>query len=192
MNKILLKDYIDRSKGTNCYSNVRYHARQITSLRQQKCEICSYDKHVETCHIKSICEFEDDELIATVNAEDNLILLCPNCHWEHDNYLKKIKAKERRTCKCGETKYTYSDKCRKCENTVRKTNLQTRKVERPPKEELQMLINTIPMTQIGKKYGVSDNAIRKWCRTYKIKINKFGGPSPQSSGEPTVYETVAL
>ena len=26
----------------------------------------------------------------------------------------------------------------------------------------------MPFTQIGKKYGVSDNAVRKWCDFYDL------------------------
>ena len=37
------------------------------------------------------------------------------------------------------------------------------KVDRPNREELKQLIRTQPFTQIAKKYGVTDNAIRKWC-----------------------------
>lgn len=35
------------------------------------------------------------------------------------------------------------------------------------REELKQLIRTMPFTQIGQKFGYSDNAIRKWC----IKLN---------------------
>jgi len=27
------------------------------------------------------------------------------------------------------------------------------------------------MVSLGKKYGVSDNAVRKWCKSYGIIIN---------------------
>ena len=29
-----------------------------------------------------------------------------------------------------------------------------------------MLIRTTPFTKIGEKFGVSDNAIRKWCISF--------------------------
>ncbi len=37
-------------------------------------------------------------------------------------------------------------------------------VERPTRKELKNLIRTTPFTKIGKQFGVSDNAIRKWCK----------------------------
>lgn len=48
----------------------------------------------------------------------------------------------------------------------------TRRVEWPSKEELQELVDTKPMTTVGKMFGVSDNAIRKWCKKYEI-VPKF-------------------
>lgn len=43
-----------------------------------------------------------------------------------------------------------------------------RRAERPDKETLQNLITTKPFVQIGKMYGVSDNAVRKWCKAYDL------------------------
>ena len=36
------------------------------------------------------------------------------------------------------------------------------------REELKNLIRTTPFTTIGIKYGVSDNAVRKWCDKYNL------------------------
>lgn len=47
-----------------------------------------------------------------------------------------------------------------------------RTVERPSREELKELIRKLPFTQIAKKYGVSDNAIRKWCDFEKLPRKK--------------------
>lgn len=44
----------------------------------------------------------------------------------------------------------------------------SRKIERPTKEDLEKLILEIPLTKIGKMYGVSDSAIRKWAKGYGI------------------------
>jgi len=30
----------------------------------------------------------------------------------------------------------------------------------------------MPFTQIANKYGVSDNAIRKWCKAYNLPTKK--------------------
>ena len=36
------------------------------------------------------------------------------------------------------------------------------------REELKKLIRTTPFTTIGKQYGVTDNAVRKWCDKYNL------------------------
>jgi len=41
-----------------------------------------------------------------------------------------------------------------------------RKVKRPDYNQLQNEINELGYTGTGKKYGVSDNAIRKWIKFY--------------------------
>lgn len=48
-----------------------------------------------------------------------------------------------------------------------------RKVKnRPDKEELLQLITTFSFVEVGKKYGVTDNTIRKWCKIYQIPHRK--------------------
>jgi hypothetical protein len=76
-----------RREGANRYDMIRYHARRIfkKELNNPLCEKCGYDKHVEICHRKAISEFPKDTLIIEVNNRNNVLFLCPNCHWEFDN-----------------------------------------------------------------------------------------------------------
>lgn len=171
---MILKDFIYEEKDANRFSKIRMMARKITKNREQKCSKCNYNKHVETCHIKSISSFLLETPISVINSEENLILLCPNCHWEKDNLYKIEEQNKRKICVCGNKKWKYSLKCRKCAN--KEIGIIKRKVKnRPSKEELENLISTIPYTKIGELYGVSDNAIKKWCQTYNIKLpNRLG------------------
>lgn len=45
-----------------------------------------------------------------------------------------------------------------------------RRAERPSREELERLINEMPLTQLGKMFGVSDTAVKKWCRKSGVEI----------------------
>lgn len=65
---------------------------------------------------------------------------------------------------CGK-QITADSKSGLCKNCQAKT---TRIVERPPVEELIRLLKETNFTQVGKKFGVTDNAIRKWCKSYGI------------------------
>ena len=42
-----------------------------------------------------------------------------------------------------------------------------RKVERPPYDQLIAEIEATSYLAVGRKYGVSDNAVRKWVRWYE-------------------------
>lgn len=53
-------------------------------------------------------------------------------------------------------------------------HLETRKVNRPTKEELEKLLSEkVPWVRLGKMFGVSDNAVRKWARGYNL-LNAIG------------------
>ncbi|RPI87931.1 MAG: HNH endonuclease [Chloroflexi bacterium] len=51
----------------------------------QYCSNCGYSKHFEVCHIQPIEAFPEETTMSIVNSLDNLIALCPNCHWELDH-----------------------------------------------------------------------------------------------------------
>jgi hypothetical protein len=105
------------------------------------------------------------------NLLDNLQILCPNCHSKTPNNsgrgkrkkkikeTKETKEKKIKFCECGIIIKRNSKTCKDCYK--RKT-----KVERP---KFQVLINDISelgYSGTGRKYGVSDNAIRKWVKKY--------------------------
>ena len=48
----------------------------------------------------------------------------------------------------------------------------SRRSERPSKEQLESEIKTMTWIAIGNKYGVSDNAVRKWARSFGIDVRK--------------------
>ena len=71
---------------------------------------------------------------------------------------------------CGTIISKNSLRCVKCLNKyVKQKALETSLVTR---EELKNLIRTIPFTQIGNKFNVTDNAIRKWCDKFNLPCTK--------------------
>ena len=72
------------------YSLVRSRARTVVKDIINVCANCGYSKHVEVCHIKSIASYSLDTKISEVNNRNNLIKLCPNCHWESEHGLLDI------------------------------------------------------------------------------------------------------
>lgn len=108
------------------------------------------------------------------NRLENLRWVCPNCDRQLDTfgsknivYQKQEAAKEQHFCECCgvELKTKTATLCPICV----KTHL--RKVERPDTAEKLIEIlqqNNGNFSAVGRLYGVSDNAIRKWCKSYNI------------------------
>ena len=73
-------------------SSIRKKAELVfkNSGKECKCEVCGYNKHIEIAHKKAVSDFDDSATIAEINDINNLIALCPNCHWEFDNGLLKL------------------------------------------------------------------------------------------------------
>ena len=104
---------------------------------------------------------------------ENLRWVCPNCNQQLDttngkNNLnkKRYNSKEENKCiDCGKKISRNAVRCNSCESKRRSSNNITR-------EELKELIRNKPFTQIGEQYGISDNAIRKWCIKYNLPSKK--------------------
>ncbi len=62
----------------------------------------------------------------------------------------------------------YREKVKNKDINSYKPKPHTRKVIRPSKDELEKLIWSKPTSTIAKEFGVSDNAIAKWCKNYDI------------------------
>ena len=59
-------------------------------LVHSSCQMCGYCKHVELAHLKSIVSYSENSYLKEINSPDNILVLCPNCHWEYDNGLLKL------------------------------------------------------------------------------------------------------
>ena len=161
-----------------------------------KCQCCGYDRSMRALHFHHIDESTKKFAISgniTRNWADvteelkKCVLVCSNCHMEiHDglipcpqtviyedrlqeiNDLVSLNKKKIFICsECGAQVYQEGSLCLTCAGKKR------RKVEHPTREVLKELIQTKTFLEIGKMYGVSDNAVRKWCAKenlpYRVK-----------------------
>ena len=82
----------DGSEHPACrHARLRQDARrQYLAAFPYRCSCCGYDKHIEVCHKRSLTSFPLTTPIAVVNSLDNLVGLCPNCHWEFDHGLLQL------------------------------------------------------------------------------------------------------
>lgn len=126
-----------------------------------------YDEEVvhHINHIRN--DNSPDNLMVFATGSDHTIFHSSGkCELVGDHY---IGIRRKNYCKvCGkETTHLTDTYCsHEC------FNIDNRRVERPSKEELEKLIHTYPFTQIGKMYGLSDNAIRKWCKSYNLPYKR--------------------
>lgn len=99
------------------------------------------------------------------NGSENLIMLCPNCHSQTENFCgNSNKNPIKYYCKdCGAEISRGSTYCPKC------AHIHAQKIERPSKEQLLNDFKELKsFTQVGNKYNVTDNAVRKWYTSYGI------------------------
>ena len=148
-----------------------------------KCEICGYNKCLNSLHFHHINPKEktrkfqkmlyDHSIDDTLNELKKCIMVCANCHGElhseeYDSTLM-VNYKPWLKCVCEicniefETKNSTSKYCsQKC------SHINQRRSDRPTKEELKKLIDENSWLALGRMFSVSDNAVRKWARTYGI------------------------
>ena len=138
------------------------------------CELCGWgEKNIYTNSIPLEIHHIDGDY--KNNQENNLQVLCPNCHSLTENYrgANKNKGRDDRLLKvprrknycpdCGKEILQESSYCKSC--SAKHVHTKDIPVTR---QELKNLIRTTTFISIGKQYGVSDNAIRKWCKKYNL------------------------
>jgi hypothetical protein len=145
-------------------------------LKQPVCELCGQgamwrDRPMGLIldHINGV---RDD------NRLENLRIVCPNCAATFDTHCgrkNRLERPERACLRCGaafRARYARQRYCsRDCGMRAPKARgvpkPELRRVERPPHDQLLREIAELGWSAVGRRYGVSDNAIRKWVRQYE-------------------------
>jgi len=179
-----------RSKGLNSFKKLKDILVEDSSfsrwhLRKRLIEENLIDYVCNKCGIGD--EWQGDLLslqlehingINTDNRLENLTFLCPNCHSQTATFSGKKNKKESNKCiDCGTNIHRKSKRCVSCNvgsvEFKNNNHVIKRKVEiRPSKEQLLSEIKSLGFTGTGRKYGVRDNSIRKWCKAYGLPTKK--------------------
>lgn len=140
--KVPLEAYLSNHKYIT--SNKLKKKLYDEGLKEPKCEKCgivNWEEKPLTLHLDHVNGDSSD------NRLDNLQILCPNCHSQTTTYA-------------GRNSNSYY---RKKDKTPKVDRVYSSKIEWPCKEDLQVMVNSMPVTDIAKLLKVSDVAVHKKC-----------------------------
>lgn len=139
-----------------------------SDLKSPECELCGQGESWRGRRMSMILDHVNG--VATDNRLENLRIVCPNCNATLDTHCGRNKPRGRppRDCfMCGGSfrpKNAEQRFCSRSCSTAHNSPLR-RHVPRPPLEELLSMVAIEGYEAVGRRYGVSGNAIRKWIRT---------------------------
>lgn len=122
-------------------------------IKKRECELCGQGEKWREKHMSLILDHingnnKDHRLV-------NLRIVCPNCNATLDTHCRGIKRKKVKIDK---------------KEMIIKRSISQRNVDRPDYDKLIKDVNVLGYLGTGRKYGVSDNTIRKWIKFH----NKYG------------------
>lgn len=125
------------------------------------------------------------------NRPENLQFICPNCHSQKtykDGTARRIAESAKQIPKKIDIlienepisekqlvlRFSSKSKPKKPRQSAPDVNWRKlpkpnqRKVVRPSKEQLEILVWEAPILELARRFGITDNAVRRWCRDYGI------------------------
>lgn len=162
-------------------------------LKERQCELCGQGETWKGRRIGLIIDHvngvRDDNRLA------NLRIVCPNCAASletHCGRKNRIEVQPRLCLRCSESFVPNDPRQRYCSTYCgvrrvrgpRVKRLGARKVNRPPHQTLLEEVRELGYLAVGRRYGVSDNAIRKWLRDYERELAEAAGRDPRDVDIP--------
>jgi len=148
-------------------------------LKTPECEECGQGEMWHGKRMSLILDHINGD--ATDNRLENLRIACPNCAATFETHCGRNRGArpDSRDCGwCGDAfapKYVQQRFCSiscatRNQRRAYEPQPQIRRVERPPYPQLMRELAATNYSAVGRKYGVSDNAVRKWVRWYEREM----------------------
>ena len=149
-------------------------------LKARCCEVCGQGEEWRGRRMSLILDHingvRDDHRL------ENLRVLCPNCAATLDTHCGRNVQHTRACATCGAQFTPAGSKQRHCSHRCGSlspasvaAHAARRQIERPPYEVLLAELAATSWSAAGRKYGVSDNAVRKWVKVYERE--RAAGPA---------------
>jgi hypothetical protein len=173
--------------------------QKLIRERGHQCQKC---KHTTWLDLPITLELEHVDGNNCNNEDNNLLLLCPNCHAQTKTW-RRVKSSflpnPKLICpECDGPKQYRSKHCRKCSDSIKNAcsenfcscgenisskakqcvkcvHVKQQRTVWPPVEELLVRLrdNKESYTSVRKSLGVSDNSVRKYLRKHGIDPKTF-------------------
>lgn len=161
---------VERSRYSRSTLKQRLYA---DGIKRRACELCGQGEEWRGARMSLILDHING--VADDNRLENLRIVCANCNATLETHCGRNRESTRdpRPCagcgvefrpKAGHQRYC-SRACGTRHPRDGQPRPELRRVVRPPYEQLLQEIASTSWSAVGRRYGVSDNAVRKWVRT---------------------------
>jgi hypothetical protein len=168
---------------SSSYSRTALKMRLFAAgLKARRCELCGQDEDWRGGRMALVLDHING--VPDDNRLENLRIACPNCAATFDTHCgrkNRVPASQRACLRCGAEFWPQRRTHRYCSRAcgtryirTREPKPERRKVARPSYGQLKEDARTMSMLAVGRKYGVSDNAVRKWIRWYERSSREEG------------------
>jgi hypothetical protein len=172
------------------YSRGKLKERLLDAgLKQRRCEICGQDEWWNGRRMSLVLDHING--VANDHRLENLRIVCANCAATFNTHCGRNLPRERICPGCSrpfaprDIRHRYCS--RQCWGAINSARLlgvpqpSHRKAQRPPYEQLLAEIAATSYSAVGRTYGVSGNAVRKWVRWYQERTGSSNGaPDPNA------------
>jgi hypothetical protein len=144
-------------------------------LKERRCELCGQGELWHGRRMALILDHVNG--VHDDNRLENLRIVCANCNATLDTHCGRngsVPVSDRECRGCGREFRPRNARQRYCSRAcgqrapgLRVPQPERRRVARPPYEQLVREIRALGYEAVGRSYGVSGNAIRKWVRAYE-------------------------